>query len=306
VVCELCQLEVRTPIVVDPPVYSFLLAAYLGDGSIVRVNSRSRSMRLSITLDDAYPAVQDAVELACSRVLPEAARRRDRKPGCHDVVVSHLHLPCLFPQHGPGRKHERRIVLEPWQSRVVEAHPWEFLRGAFYTDGCSYTNWTVSPAGRRYEYLTYAFSNRSEEIHQLVCGAARDVGLRPSRHGKNVVFARRPDVLRLEAHVGRKSALDVAALASVWDTGSAWHQSLDAGRIVTPLRRVACADCGEQISRGARRCKSCAGRVRETPRAAWPPFDQLALQVSATSKSAVARSLGVSEAAVRKRLKRGV
>jgi hypothetical protein len=30
---------------------------------------------------------------------------------------------CLIPQHGPGPKHERRIVLEEWQERIVTAHP---------------------------------------------------------------------------------------------------------------------------------------------------------------------------------------
>ncbi len=28
--------------------------------------------------------------------------------------------PCLIPQHGPGQKHHRPIVLEPWQEQLVE------------------------------------------------------------------------------------------------------------------------------------------------------------------------------------------
>jgi hypothetical protein len=31
--------------------------------------------------------------------------------------------PCLFPQHGPGRKHHRRIALAPWQQSIVDEHP---------------------------------------------------------------------------------------------------------------------------------------------------------------------------------------
>lgn len=30
----------------------------------------------------------------------------------------------LFPQHGPGKKHERLIALEPWQQTIVDAHRW--------------------------------------------------------------------------------------------------------------------------------------------------------------------------------------
>jgi hypothetical protein len=36
--------------------------------------------------------------------------RRRREPG----------VARAFPQHGPGRKHERPIVLEPWQLEIVD------------------------------------------------------------------------------------------------------------------------------------------------------------------------------------------
>jgi hypothetical protein len=35
----------------------------------------------------------------------------------------------VFPQHGPGRKHERPIRLEPWQELIVAAHPKAMVRG---------------------------------------------------------------------------------------------------------------------------------------------------------------------------------
>jgi hypothetical protein len=43
--------------------------------------------------------------------------------------------PAPFPQHGPGRKHRRPIVLEPWQRDIVERHPWEFIRGCLDPTG---------------------------------------------------------------------------------------------------------------------------------------------------------------------------
>lgn len=43
-----------------------------------------------------------------------------RKDNSVDVVLCSKHWPCLFPQHGPGRKHHRRIALEPWQEAIVK------------------------------------------------------------------------------------------------------------------------------------------------------------------------------------------
>lgn len=45
-----------------------------------------------------------------------------------------------FPQHGPGRKHESQIVLEPWQREIVSRYPAEFVRGLIHSDGCRTTN----------------------------------------------------------------------------------------------------------------------------------------------------------------------
>ena len=63
--------------------------------------------------------------------------------GCLNTTVGWKHWPCLFPQHGPGRKHERSIVLEPWQRAIVDAHPGPLLRGLFHSDGFRVTNWTA-------------------------------------------------------------------------------------------------------------------------------------------------------------------
>jgi hypothetical protein len=39
----------------------------------------------------------------------------------------------VLPQHGPGRKHERPIVLTAWQRELVAAHPWCHLLGETLT-----------------------------------------------------------------------------------------------------------------------------------------------------------------------------
>lgn len=43
-----------------------------------------------------------------------------KKQGCVEIALYSRHWPCLFPQHGPGRKHTRRIALEPWQQALVD------------------------------------------------------------------------------------------------------------------------------------------------------------------------------------------
>ena len=70
-------------------------------------------------------------------VKPGGRPHRRRVPGAVVCTMSWKHWPCLFPQHGTGRKHERSIVLHPWQHAIVERHPGPFLRGLFHSDGCT-------------------------------------------------------------------------------------------------------------------------------------------------------------------------
>jgi len=122
--------------------------------------------------------------------------------GCVDVSSYWNHWPCLFPQHGPGRKHERRIQLTGWQQRIVDAHPRRFLRGLIHSDGCRVTNrvW----AGK-YAYPRYSFTNNSGEILQLLRSACDAIGV-PHRDSKwnTVSIARREGVAALDAFIGPK------------------------------------------------------------------------------------------------------
>ena len=132
-----------------------------------------------------------------------------RKVGCTEVGAYWKHWPCLFPQHGPGRKHERPIVLEPWQQAIVDAHPGPLLRGLFHSDGCRVTNWTVRPlrdGPKRYEYPRYLLSNESTDILAICTDALDAIGARWTAPRRNVVsVARRESVARLDQIVGPKS-----------------------------------------------------------------------------------------------------
>ena len=109
------------------------------------------------------------------------------------------HLTCLFPQHGAGKKHERRIALEPWQQQLLAQSPWRFLRGCIRSDGCVFVNRTG-----RYEYLSYDFVNLSPHILDLFERTCLEVGLQPRRYAKHIRLNRRADIARLVEHVGLK------------------------------------------------------------------------------------------------------
>lgn len=78
-----------------------------------------------------------------------------QRSGCTEPKTHHPHLPCLFPQHGPGRKHERPIVLESWQRALVDARPGLLLRGLFHSDGWRGSN--VAVHRRRGEVVRYRY-----------------------------------------------------------------------------------------------------------------------------------------------------
>lgn len=93
----------------------YLLGLYLGDGHITL--GRRGVSALSISCCDDWPGLADEAEHAMIAVMPAAGVFRVARQGCHEIKSTSKHWTCVFPQHGPGRKHERRIELEPWQQK---------------------------------------------------------------------------------------------------------------------------------------------------------------------------------------------
>lgn len=124
----------------DEIAYAYLLGLYLGDGHIV---SKTKQHHLSIFCNATQTGLIAAAEEAMRKVMPLPNVSQRHKTGCVEVKSYTRHWTCMFPQHGPGKKHERPIVLEPWQQGIVDAHPWEFVRGLIHSDGCRITNWTT-------------------------------------------------------------------------------------------------------------------------------------------------------------------
>lgn len=194
----------------DPAAYAYLLGFYLGDGCISAGRRDVYAMR--IVCDNAWPGVIDACEEAIRKVRPQNSVCRVKKQGCVAVTSTSKHWPCLFPQHGPGKKHNRRIVLEPWQQTIVDAHPWEFIRGLIHSDGCRIINWTEKTIGserKRYEYPRYFFTNKSDDIRKLFTDTLDKVSVEWTTLARgsdpfNISIARKASVALLDTHVGPK------------------------------------------------------------------------------------------------------
>jgi hypothetical protein len=122
--------------------YSYLLGMYLGDGC---VTGNGPSYQLVVACDAAYPdIIEDCATAMTLTLLP---RRVACNPHpvhrCVRVVGSSRRWPEAFPQHGAGRKHDRKIELADWQREVVDRSA--DIRGLF----CEYCErlgirWTQS------------------------------------------------------------------------------------------------------------------------------------------------------------------
>lgn len=193
--------------VLDGVAYAELLGWYLGDGHIS--NGRRGVLNLHVVNDRKYVENSEHLQVLMSTVKPGGKPHTRLVPGAIITTVSWKHWSCLFPQHGPGRKHERPIVLEDWQRTIVEAHPGPFLRGLFHSDGSRSRNWTrrvVAGEWKRYDYPRWQFSNVSADIRELCCWALdlADVAWRQSRWNC-ISVSRRADVARLDALIGTKA-----------------------------------------------------------------------------------------------------
>ena len=191
----------------DGPAYAELFGWYLGDGHISR--GRRDVFNLHIYNDVAYPLDNARIQELMRAVKPGSRPHTRLVPGCVVTTVSWKHWPCLFPQHGPGRKHERVLGMQDWQWAVVEQHPADFLRGLFHSDGARVRNWTtrmVDGERKRYDYPRWQFVNVSTEIMAWCCEALDLVGVewRRSNH-KTISVSRRASVARLDALIGPKA-----------------------------------------------------------------------------------------------------
>lgn len=160
-------------------------------------------------LDAGYPEIADEVAAAMraaaprnpvGRVLPSSGYSGNSGT-CLELYSYSKSWPCLIPQHGPGRKHERPIVLTDWQRELVARSPELLLRGLIHSDGCRFMN-----TGRGgWSNPRYSFSNISDDIRRIFCDACDLLGLRWTTAPRTVYVSRKADVARMDQFIGPKA-----------------------------------------------------------------------------------------------------
>ena len=181
--------------------YVLLLGLYLGDGCISE--HRRSVFRLRISLDCKHPGIADECARAMRLIGTGKVLRQTRSCNCFEVSSYSKAWRCLFPQHGPGKKHERAIKLTDWQEYLVDRWPQLLLRGLIFSDGCRFIN-----TGRGgWRYPRYSFSNKSEDILEIFQSASDTLGLQTTRAPRTIYISRRRDVDLLDRWVGPKDDL---------------------------------------------------------------------------------------------------
>jgi hypothetical protein len=200
--CRTCGNPVHDLASLPPREYAYLLGIYLGDGTISR--GRKGIWRLRVFQDTRYPQIVGEIVRGMIAVMPQN-RVRVRRRGatnCVEIGSGSKSWPCLFPQAGPGRKHERKIELTAWQWAYVWQEPGMFVRGLIHSDGCRVMN---RVHGGKYAYPRYFFCNHSLDIQQMFREACDLIGVEyRNNRWHTISVARRESVAKLDAIVGPK------------------------------------------------------------------------------------------------------
>lgn len=202
--CPACEQAAHRFERLGPP-YVHLLGLYLGDGCIS--DHRPGLHRLRIALDARYPGIVEECVQSMRVVAPGKVHALLTPSNCFSVSAYSRSWPCLFPQHGPGPKHDRPVYLADWQQKLAERWPEQLLKGLIQSNGCRFVN-----TGRAdWRHPRYAFSNVSTDITSIFCSACDRLGLQwtaafPKSESAAVAIyvSRKADVARLDALVGPK------------------------------------------------------------------------------------------------------
>lgn len=197
--------------------YAYMLGMYLGDGYIVK---KPRTYALRVFLDYKYPKIIERVSNNMKIIFPRNSvthilKDWKGKHSCVELVIYNNNIPKKFPQHGPGKKHERPIVLESWQKVIVDKYSKQFLRGLFESDGSRYESKIKRKDNEQYyTYWNYNFTNVSLDITNLVIDTLKKLNISyrlqhkygNRNHEKQyfITISKKTDVVFMDTFIGRK------------------------------------------------------------------------------------------------------
>ncbi|MDX2079002.1 MAG: transcriptional regulator [bacterium] len=185
--------------------YAYLLGTYLGDGCIDLMPNK-RTYRMRIAQDKHYTGLIQACVDTINIVLPQNSVSLNSAPGCVQITVYSTHLVQLFPQHGDGVKHNRKLTFDDWQQTIIDEFPLEIFRGLYHSDGSRAQNIVNGT-----NYVRYMFSNKSVDLIELCKYVCDKIGVHwttKKAHYRmqsyTVYVSRREDVAYLDEVVGAK------------------------------------------------------------------------------------------------------
>lgn len=195
--CSVCRGDKPSP---PSRQYSYLLGQYLGDGSIAQF--RRGVFALRIFSFSGYPKIIGECVAAMRAVMPANRVGVHRVSGVRLVIITSYskHWPCLFPQHGPGRKHERgsNCRIGSWRSlsNILKPCSAELI----HSDGCRDANKVKGKS-----YPRYFFSNMSLDIQRIFTDSCDQLGIPWTRpYFKTISIAKRPAVALMDTFIGPK------------------------------------------------------------------------------------------------------
>lgn len=151
-------------------------------------------------------------------------------------------------------------------------------------DGCNISEWMGKPAPLALDHINGdKFDNRLDNL-RILCHNC---------HAQTDTFCSKNKVKNSEA----------VPHSSVTGPYKHLRDSVVATAKATLKVSNTCNDCSKQISYNAERCKSCAGKFQNNTKINWPDSNTLQKMVSESSYLRVSKGLGVSDNAIRKRLK---
>lgn len=145
--------------------YSYILGQYLGDGCLSKAPNfeKKQVWKLRIFTDCKHPNITNQCKNSLKLLFPNNKSTAitiyyKNKPSCNELVIYNKQLIHYFPQHDIGKKHEREIMLLPWQENIINLYPHDFIKGLFHSDGCRFIS---------NNRIIYQFTNCSIDIINL-------------------------------------------------------------------------------------------------------------------------------------------